>query len=277
MPPPRKDPTGGGTCDPGRAGADRSDGIGAAACNQAEGRRRERPGCGRGPGGANRVVQPRRGAPSQVAPAISGLTWRRIMMAIAIAFLAALMIPGSGSQQRASPGPVLGVANPTAIADADSMPAVTTPSGPHSEAGRPIRPQRATLPPTGATGPGRLETTAERLSVWEDKFGEVRVQVIVTARNAGAAPLVVATSSASWSVSDEAGDDHRPRALCACIPGRRSAWRRGVLHRRSQRSIRPTDRTRKARRPDPQRADGRRWNDRPARDERGDVDGRGRR
>jgi hypothetical protein len=42
--------------------------------------------------------------------------------------------------------------------------------------------------------------------VWEDQFGAVRAQVVVTARNTGGAPLLIPTSTASWAVSDQAGD-----------------------------------------------------------------------
>ena len=55
--------------------------------------------------------------------------------------------------------------------------------------------------------------------MWEDEFGEIRVQVIVTARNAGGAPLVVATSAASWSVSDEAGDITARGRFTHAFPG----------------------------------------------------------
>ena len=55
--------------------------------------------------------------------------------------------------------------------------------------------------------------------MWEDKFGEVRAQVIVTARNAGGAPLVVATSAASWSVSNEAGDVTARGRFMHAFPG----------------------------------------------------------
>jgi len=128
-----------------------------------------------------------------------------IVVVAAMAFAAVVLVPGTGSPQRASPGPVLGVAKPTA--QAASMPGSPTPSGPPPQgSGSPESSGRATLPPTGGSGPGRLETTAERLYVWEDRFGAVRAQVVVTARNTGGAPLLIPTSTASWAVSDQAGD-----------------------------------------------------------------------
>ena len=142
--------------------------------------------------------------------AVAGALAAAVAIVAVMAFSAAVMVPGPGSPQRASPGPVLGVANPTGSADADSTP---------QRIGAPESSGSATLPPTGGTGPGRLETTAERLSVWEDKFGEVRVQVIVTARNAGGAPLVVATSAASWSILDEAGDVTARGRFTHAFPG----------------------------------------------------------
>jgi hypothetical protein len=161
----------------------------------------------------DRVAEPASESPRRFPADFGGrrAVARALVAAIAIvavmAFSAAIMVPGAGGPRRASPGPVLGVANPTANTDADSMGGSSTPSGPPpQQTGSPGSSGSATLPPTGGTGPGRLETTAERLSVWEDKFGQVRAQVVVTARNAGGAPLVVATSAASWSVSDEAGD-----------------------------------------------------------------------
>lgn len=152
-------------------------------------------------------------------------TIARVLVAVialvgAMAFAAAVMVPGLRSPQGASPGPLLSIANPTARADAESTPESSTPSGPPPQRTEPPELSgSATLPPTGGTGPGRLETTAERLSVWEDKFGEVRVQVVVTARNAGGAPLVVRTAAASWSVSDEAGDITARGRFAHAFPG----------------------------------------------------------
>jgi hypothetical protein len=175
---------------------------------------------------------------SRVAEAATGLR-RRIsadfwgretvapsLMAV-IAIVAALTLPAAviivlsfGSPLPDSPGPVLGIANPIASADAESTPGSSTPSGsPPRETGSPGSSGSATLPPTGGTGPGRLETTAQRLSVWKDKFGQVRAQVIVMARNAGGTPLVVATSAASWSVSDGAGDVTARGRFTHAFPG----------------------------------------------------------
>ena len=63
-----------------------------------------------------------------------------------------------------------------------------------------------TLPPSGAGEPGRLETTGQRLMVWEDPFGAVRAEVVATVRNAGGSPIEVDLSGATWTVSDDAGE-----------------------------------------------------------------------
>jgi hypothetical protein len=61
------------------------------------------------------------------------------------------------------------------------------------------------LPQSGEGEPGRLETTAERLNVWEDAFGAVRAEIVVIVRNSGGSPVAVRMSSARWTVSDEGG------------------------------------------------------------------------
>jgi len=50
-------------------------------------------------------------------------------------------------------------------------------------------PDDRTLPPTGAGQPGRLEMATQRLAVWEDRFGAVRAEVVVTVRNTGGSPI----------------------------------------------------------------------------------------
>jgi hypothetical protein len=67
-------------------------------------------------------------------------------------------------------------------------------------------PDDRTLPPTGAGQPGRLEMATQRLAVWEDRFGAVRAEVVVTVRNTGGSPIGVALSTATWTVTDHAGD-----------------------------------------------------------------------
>jgi hypothetical protein len=62
-----------------------------------------------------------------------------------------------------------------------------------------------TLPPTGPREPGRLENADQRLAVWEDSFGAVRAEVVVTVRNTGGSPLRIALSTARWTVTDEEG------------------------------------------------------------------------
>jgi hypothetical protein len=62
-----------------------------------------------------------------------------------------------------------------------------------------------TLPQSGEGEPGRLDTTAERLNVWEDAFGAVRAEIVVTVRNSGGSPVAVRISSARWAVRDNAG------------------------------------------------------------------------
>jgi hypothetical protein len=66
-------------------------------------------------------------------------------------------------------------------------------------------PPVATLPPSGGQDAPPLEAVDQELRVWEDAFGDVHAQVVVTARNRGAAPLAIEPSSASWRVLDQAG------------------------------------------------------------------------
>ena len=54
-------------------------------------------------------------------------------------------------------------------------------------------------------GPGRLETSAASLRTWTDEFGEVRAQIVVTARNTGGAAVAVPGSQTTWRVLDQAG------------------------------------------------------------------------
>ena len=62
-----------------------------------------------------------------------------------------------------------------------------------------------TLPQSGESDPGRLGTTAERLNVWQDAFGAVRAEIVVTVRNNGGSPVAVRISSARWAVRDDDG------------------------------------------------------------------------
>ena len=58
-----------------------------------------------------------------------------VAIVAAIAFSAAVMVPGPGSPQRASPGPVLGIANPTLVRTQNRSQVAA-----HSEPRRPSRP-----------------------------------------------------------------------------------------------------------------------------------------
>lgn len=72
-----------------------------------------------------------------------------------------------------------------------------------------VAPQTPNVPtplPALAGQPGRLETTAKRLSVWEDALGAVRAEVVVAVRNTGGSPIAVELTGATWVVSDEAGE-----------------------------------------------------------------------
>ncbi len=166
--------------------------------------------------GLRRRIRAGFGERESVAPSLVAV----IAIVAAVVFPAAVILLGFGSPLRDSPEPLLGIANPIASADAESTPRSSTPSGPTPQGTRsPGSSGSATLPPTGGTGPGRLEKTAERLTVWKDRFGQVGAQVIVTARNAGDAPLVVATSAASWSISDKTGDVTARGRFVHAFPG----------------------------------------------------------
>jgi hypothetical protein len=139
----------------------------------------------RPPNAARRIAGPlRRLAPIGAAAAAAAL------------ILAAFLMPTSeppGSSSPTSP-PIAAVpASPRASADTSA-----TSSQPLAD---------RTLPPTGAGEAGRLETTGQHLAVWEDAFGAVRAEVVVTLRNTGGSPVEVALSTATWTVVDDAGEE----------------------------------------------------------------------
>jgi hypothetical protein len=129
-------------------------------------------------------------------------------MAVAAAtiFALALLLPGVLAT---TPGPDPGPRAGAVTADPTASARVSAPSSPNVVAGTSPQPTEQagdpTLPPTRARTPGRLETAAQRLAVWEDPFGAVRAEVVVTVRNTGGSPVEVALSTATWTVSDEAG------------------------------------------------------------------------
>jgi hypothetical protein len=95
---------------------------------------------------------------------------------------------------------------PTVIASADAVPSESGSIEGRASPQASQPPELRTLPPSRGGEPGRLETTGERLMVWEDAFGAVRAEVVVTVRNAGGSPIEVDLSGAAWTVSDDAGE-----------------------------------------------------------------------
>ena len=125
--------------------------------------------------------------------------------ATAAAFALVLLVLGMQPAQRS-------VSTPDVIGGVPSVAPTSgraaTPKGPIAAQPSAVPPEPSaspTLPHSGEGEPGRLDTTAERLNVWEDAFGAVRAEVIVTVRNSGGSPVAVKTSSARWTVSDDGG------------------------------------------------------------------------
>jgi hypothetical protein len=156
------------------------------------------------------LVAPVRDAPQpriDEAPPERMRAWWAVAFVAAAAILVGLIVlvprvtPTSPAAQVA---PRVGAAAPTPQASRavpGSSTAVAAASAQPEE-----RPDDRALPPTGEGGPGRLETAGQRLAVWEDQFGAVRAEVVVTVRNTGDSPIEVALSTATWTVTDDAGD-----------------------------------------------------------------------
>lgn len=133
--------------------------------------------------------------------------WWPVAFVAAAAILVGLIVlaPGFPPTTPAA-APRVGAAAPTPQASR-AVPGSSTPKVVAAGSQEPTDPpDDRTLPPTGAGESGRLEMATQRLAVWEDRFGAVRAEVVVTVRNAGGSPIEVALSTATWTVTDDAGD-----------------------------------------------------------------------
>jgi hypothetical protein len=154
------------------------------------------------------VVEPERG--SRDRSGRSAIAWwpvTAVVAATVLVFAVLSMLPATPppAQSTSRGSDVVAVA-PTASSSATAIPSESGSfEGRASpQASEPL--DMRTLPPSGGGEPGRLETTGEQLMVWEDEYGAVRAEVVVTLRNAGGSPIEVDLSGATWTVSDDAGE-----------------------------------------------------------------------
>ncbi len=131
------------------------------------------------------------------------------VVALLIAGTAAvLVLVPPGRTPSVPPVPTGGVAG--AVAERSAAASLAPPSEPSSPphasaAPHASAPHLETAPPSRGPDAPPLEAVDQELRAWKDAFGEVHAQVVVTARNRGAAPIVIDPSGASWRVLDETG------------------------------------------------------------------------